>query len=84
MELKYPRAARKLLFVISLLGWFALLSQLYLILQNRVAPVFETVIRYFSFFTILTNILVAVCATMLLQKFKSVKSYFSNGKVLNA
>jgi hypothetical protein len=52
----------------AVLGWFALLSQLYLIIQNRVVSVAETIVRYFSFFTILTNLIVAVCVTFLLLK----------------
>jgi hypothetical protein len=57
-------------------GWFALVAQFYLIITNRVAPVFETVIRYFSFFTILTNILVAICCTFLLLKSSSGAAHF--------
>lgn len=57
-----------LLAILALFGWFALLSQFYLIIEGRVVPVPETIIRYFSFFTILTNLLVAVCATVLLLK----------------
>lgn len=41
------------------ISWFAVFGQLVLIILNRQAGVFETVIRFFSFFTILTNILVA-------------------------
>jgi len=52
----------------SLLGWAAVGLQLYLILLNRVASVPETIVRFFSFFTILTNILVALCFTSLLLK----------------
>lgn len=48
-----------------ILGWFALGSQLYLIIQNRIVSVPETVVRYFSFFTILTNLLVAICVSCL-------------------
>lgn len=54
--------------LIAVLGWFALASQLYLIIQNRVVSVSETIVRYFSFFTILTNLIVAVCVTILLLK----------------
>ncbi len=50
------------------LGWFAVLSQFFLMLENRVASVPETVIRFFSFFTILTNIMVALYFTV--QAFK--------------
>jgi len=49
----------------ALLGWFALLAQLYLIIINRVMSVLATVVQYFSFFTILTNLLVALCFTVL-------------------
>ncbi|MEP7237803.1 MAG: Pr6Pr family membrane protein [Ferruginibacter sp.] len=54
--------------IIAVSGWFALMSQLYLIIQNRVVSVIETIIRYFSFFTIFTNLIVAFCATVLLLK----------------
>lgn len=56
------------LLLISLLGWFALVSQFYLILVSKQASVAETITRYFSFFTILTNIMLAVCTTVLLLK----------------
>ncbi len=52
----------------ALMGWFALAAQLILVIQNRVVPVTEMVIRYFSYFTILTNLLVAVCVTILFIK----------------
>jgi hypothetical protein len=50
----------------ALLGWFALLLQLYLILAQSpdgALAMVGTVITYFSFFTILTNILVALVFT---------------------
>jgi hypothetical protein len=50
----------------ALLGWFALLLQLYLMLIQSPAGALAmvgTVITYFSFFTILTNILVALVFT---------------------
>ncbi len=50
----------------TLLGWFALGAQFYLIILNRVTSVGEVIIRYFSFYTILTNLLVAACFTFLL------------------
>ena len=51
--------------MISVIGWFAVLMQLYLIIINRVASLPETIVRFFSFFTIQTNILVAICFTCL-------------------
>ncbi|HAO45840.1 MAG TPA: Pr6Pr family membrane protein [Ferruginibacter sp.] len=62
--------------MLSVLGWFALISQLYLIIQNRLVPVPETIIRYFSFFTILTNLLVAVCVSFLWIKPASKPGHF--------
>jgi len=43
-----------------LMGIVALVLQFFFMLQNRTASVPETIIRFFSFFTILTNCLVAV------------------------
>ncbi|MDD7886529.1 Pr6Pr family membrane protein [Flavivirga sp. 57AJ16] len=45
------------------LSWFAVIVQFILILLNRQADIFETIIRFFSFFTILTNILVGLYFT---------------------
>ena len=47
----------------ALIGWFAVLAQYFLMIENRVASIPETTIRFFSFFTILTNSLVAVYFT---------------------
>ncbi len=44
----------------AVLAWSAVLLQFYLILLNRDTSVGEVVFRFFTFFTILTNILVAV------------------------
>lgn len=78
-------SAKIFLFVIAIAGWFALAAQLYLIILNRVTSVPETIIRYFSFFTILTNILVTTCCTVLLLKRKSkLNNFYSNAKTLTA
>jgi hypothetical protein len=45
------------------LGWFALALQLYLMLVQAPAAMLGAVITYFSFFTILTNFLVALVFT---------------------
>ena len=73
------------LIILFFLGWFALIAQFYLILQNRQASVAETITRYFSFFTILTNIMVAICATVLWLKPNSKwGSFFSKPGILTA
>ncbi|SJZ39727.1 hypothetical protein SAMN04488128_10138 [Chitinophaga eiseniae] len=51
--------------ILSLLGWFALIAQYYLMLLNGKLSPGELTIRYFSYFTILTNLLVAVSNTVL-------------------
>jgi hypothetical protein len=67
--------------IISVIGWFAVLFQLYLIIANRVVSVPETIVRFFSFFTIQSNILVAICFTFLWLKPNSkLGIFFSNPK----
>ncbi len=69
----------------TLLGWLAVGLQFYLIMNNRVASVVETTIRFFSFFTILTNTLVAICFTILFTKPGSaLGKFFSKPKTLAA
>jgi hypothetical protein len=46
--------------VIALLALFAVITQYFLMLENRTTSVVETTIRFFSFFTILANSIVAV------------------------
>jgi hypothetical protein len=53
----------KLSLFIAVIAWFAVLAQYYLMIENRVSSMTETTIRFFSFFTILTNSLVAVYFT---------------------
>jgi hypothetical protein len=66
-------------------GWFALLLQLYLIIINRVASLPETIVRYFSFFTILTNLLVAISFTLVYIKgISEKKSFLTRPKTLTA
>ncbi|HEY0041107.1 MAG TPA: Pr6Pr family membrane protein, partial [Flavisolibacter sp.] len=65
-------------------AWVAVLLQLYLMLQNRTETVGETLIRFFSFFTILTNILVAVCLTSVVVRHKKMEGFFSSPITLSA
>ncbi len=50
----------------ALVGWFAIIAQYFLMIENRVASIPETTIKFFSFFTILTNLIVAIYFTSLL------------------
>jgi len=60
---KHDPRQRYLNLIGLILGWFAVVGQFILIIQNREAGIAETVLRFFSFFTILTNILVALYFT---------------------
>lgn len=64
-------------------GWFTLGIQLFLIIVNRTASMPETIARYFGFFTILTNILVAVSFTIVYKKGIG-NSFFSKPNTLTA
>lgn len=51
----------------ALVGWFALILQLYIIVSNAIVnnnSVVSSIIKYFSYFTILTNILAALSLTL--------------------
>ena len=56
--------------------WIALILQFYLIIVNRQTTVFTTIIRYFSYFTILTNILAALCFTVRLFQKRDRQKHF--------
>ncbi len=69
----------------AILAWFAVIFQLYLIIINRNFSVLITIFRFFSFFTILTNIIVAITfSSFCFQKNSVSKNFFSQSKVLTA
>lgn len=72
---------RNLSILIASIAWIAVLTQYYLMIQNRTASLGETTVRFFSFFTILTNLLVAVFFTFSLvrQKTKSLSILYKPG-----
>ncbi|MGS0747168.1 Pr6Pr family membrane protein [Halpernia sp. GG3] len=63
-----------------ILCWFAVIAQFILMIQNRQADIAETIIRFFSFFTILTNILVALFFTAKISNSFSQKILIFNQK----
>ena len=77
------KTSMKLIYAVvgSIITWTALAVQFYLILLNRAASVAETVIRFFSFFTVLINILVGIC--FIASLFKQ-SSFFTRPKILTA
>lgn len=59
---------KKYLLVLTLLEWPALIAQFILQQQNSATDRGESLIRFFSYYTILTNILVAVYVTVQLTR----------------
>jgi hypothetical protein len=65
---RYPDMKRLLSIFFAIIAWFAVLVQYYLMVENRIASIGETTIRFFSFFTILTNSLVAIYFSLITLK----------------
>jgi hypothetical protein len=85
MAEKATKAKQSFLIIGATISWFAIGIQFCLIIVNRVASVSETIIRFFSFYTILTNILVSLCLTVLWLKPNSRWGiYFSRPSVSTA
>jgi hypothetical protein len=69
----------------AIISWFAILLQLYLIIENRALSIPATIIQFFSYFTILTNIIVAVYYTaLLIKKRTQQEGWFTNSKTVTA
>jgi hypothetical protein len=64
--------------VIVLLGWFALIAQFVLHVRADQVSLGESLTRFFSYFTILTNLLVAICFTSMLFEWPKKLYYFFN------
>jgi len=63
------------------LAWYGLLLQSYVVIVNAGAgglPIATAIVNYFSFFTILTNLLVAVTLTLSLQRTPSTLGSLAN------
>lgn len=71
-------------FVIGLATWYAVVAQYFLMLDDRAVDIPETTIRFFSYFTILTNILVAVYFTAIVIQGNSRNRLFSGPGSLTA
>lgn len=66
-----------------ILGWFAIIGQFILMLQNRQTDIHEAIIRFFSYFTILTNLLVVLYFTSRISIFQKtlLKKLSTNGTI---
>jgi hypothetical protein len=61
-------SSRKLfLIALSAIGWLAIILQFYLLITNRKLSIVSTIVQFFSYFTILTNIVVATYSSILLS-----------------
>ncbi len=74
--------------IIALIAWFALIGQFYLILQSTEVTGYSKLkltANFFSYFTILSNLLVAVClTTSLFSPSSGIGSFFSKVTVQSA
>lgn len=69
----------------AVIVWLSLALQFYVIIQNRIAPVPETVVRFFSYYTVLSNLLIAVCFTAIAFKGISAQgNFFTRPNTLTA
>ena len=69
----------------AFLAWAAVILQFILMLENRAFSVPETIVRFFSYYTIITNLLVACCFTALVCKRVEAKPrFFAKPQVLAA
>jgi hypothetical protein len=83
--MKKQKAARVFAFIGAVTAWLAVALQFYLIIVNRKESIPETVTRFLTFFTILTNILAAMCFTAVLLKPKpGWRHFFSTANTLAA
>ncbi len=79
------QSARIIALLGALLGWFAVIVQLYLMMENRVVAVPGTLLRFFAFFTIDTNIIVALCFTFIFLGNKTrLGRFFSKASTVTA
>lgn len=73
-----------LLFVIAITAWTSLIAQLKLSFGYSTTDTRETVVRFFSFFTVLTNTLVAVFASEQLFSKTNQPGFFANANTQTA
>ncbi|MEP6674122.1 MAG: Pr6Pr family membrane protein [Ferruginibacter sp.] len=59
----FSKTSRLFATCIAIIAWSTVMMQLYININLKLNPLSETLIRFFSYFTVLTNILVAVCCT---------------------
>ena len=79
------RSARIYASIGAVMGWFAVIMQFYLHMQNSPVPVGEKILRFFGYFTIDTNILCALCLTFIaLQGNSELGKFFRKATTVTA
>ena len=88
MLTRFSRSATAYMIFIAIITWLALALQLYLMTQNKALNafvLFATTVNFFSYFTILTNSLIALCLSfILLNPSSSLGQFFSKPATLGA
>ncbi len=85
MKLEKKQVQKLLAFIGAFLCFYAVFSQFFIRLYNIEIPWYILAINHFSYFTILTNLLVGVFfTTQLLSEQNTLRQYFSNNKVVVA
>jgi hypothetical protein len=88
MPTQFSRSATGLMVFIAIVAWLALILQLYINIRNAetngLTPLAATW-NFFSYFTVLTNLLVALCLSfILLNPSSSAGRFFSRPYILTA
>ncbi len=71
----------------AIMGWFAVITQYYLMVNNTTMElsITEITIRFFSFFTILTNSLVSIyCTAYVIKNKNSERTFFERPGIMTA
>jgi hypothetical protein len=77
--------AKLYLFLTAILGCFSLLAQLYLSIEGGLSPPHIVLFRYFAYFTLTTNLLVAItCVTLLIAPNSRLGGFLGRQKTLTA
>src|ERR1700712_2188987 len=84
MKEKLPVPQKIAALLIGIVAWLAVILQFYLALHNRQVSLTNAVIRFFSFFTILCNILVGLCFLAIAFYKSKTRGYFLRPKVITA
>jgi hypothetical protein len=79
MPKQFSRSATGLMFFIAIVAWLALILQLYISIKNTetngLTPLVATW-NFFSYFTVLTNLMIALCLSFILLSPSSPAGYF--------